>query len=180
MSCEMKKMAYYFAYGSNLHPSRLEKRIGACSQGTLAFLPGAQLTFNKRGTDGSGKCNIDFTDSSSDAVIGVLYEVSASQKKRLDQWEAATCFYTGITTKVTSKSLTIDAFTYQAGDEHIDTGLLPFDWYKRFVFLGASHFEFPRDYLQQLAEQPSIPDDNLERNKQNAILLSELEHASGL
>ena len=171
----MNKLTQYFAYGSNLHPARLEQRIGRCSRGTLVLLHGARLTFNKRGIEGSGKCNIDFTQLQTDTVIGVLYQVSASQKKLLDDWEAATCGYKPVNTQVKSHTQTIDAFTYQAGKEHIDHTLQPFHWYKRFVVLGASYFDFPQDYILQLEQQPSMPDHDSERARQNAILLSELE-----
>lgn len=171
----MKKLTQYFAYGSNLHPARLENRIGRCSRGTRVFLHGARLTFNKRGMDGSGKCNIDFTDSKTDTVIGVLYEVSARQRKLLDDWEAVSCGYTPLKIQVERNTQPVDAFTYRAEEEHIEQGLQPFDWYKRFVVLGASWFDFPEDYLHQLEQQPSIPDHDPDRVRQNAILLSELE-----
>ncbi len=174
----MNKLTQYFAYGSNLHPARLEKRIGRCARGTLVYLHGARLTFNKRGIEGSGKCNIDFTHSKTDTVIGVLYEVSTTQRKLLDDWEAATCGYEALNTLVTTQTQTVDAFTYKAGDEFIDNALLPFHWYKRFVILGAAYFGFPQDYLYQLEQQQSIPDNDPDRARQNAILLAELEQAN--
>lgn len=175
---KMNDLTYYFAYGSNVHPARFEKRIGRCSEGVVAFLCGARLTFAKRGLDGSGKCDLDFTGLQSDRVVGVLYQVSSNQEQLLDDWESTTCGYTAISTTVECRGHTVDAFTYKARKEYIDTGLLPFDWYKRFVVLGASYFDFPQDYIRTLHQQPSVPDTDPDREKHNGILVAELEQAN--
>ena len=53
-----KNQLFYFAYGSNLHPNRLEARIGKSHQLGLFKLVNYKLKFNKPSNDGSAKCNI--------------------------------------------------------------------------------------------------------------------------
>lgn len=174
----MSNTIHYFAYGSNMHPARFEARIGRCPNGVVAFLHGARLTFAKRGLDGSGKCDVQLTGLPSDNVAGVLYRVTASQKRLLDNWEATTCGYTAIAASVECCGQTVDVFTYKARQEHIDTGLLPYDWYKRLVVLGASHFGLPHNYIQTLEKHRSVPDSDRLRATQNGILISVLEQAN--
>ena len=44
----------YAAYGSNLHPGRLQKRVDSARLEGTAFVADLSLTFDKRGVDGSG------------------------------------------------------------------------------------------------------------------------------
>ena len=53
----------YFAYGSNLHPTRLGDRAPSVELVGTAVLEGHALRFHKRGADGSGKCNALATGS---------------------------------------------------------------------------------------------------------------------
>ncbi len=180
MCREMKNVTPYFAYGSNLHPQRLESRIGQCGQGSSAILRRARLTFGKRGIDGSGKCNIEFTEDHSDIVVGVVYEVSEHQRTLLDKWEATTCGYKAVEASVERDGDRLTAFTFVAGTEHIDTSLLPFHWYKRFVVKGALHFGFPQEYVAQLERHPSVADSNPDRVRDHVRLLSEIEEAGNI
>jgi len=174
----MNNVTHYFAYGSNLHPTRLERRIGRCSTGVTAFLYGVRLTFAKRGLDGSGKCDLEITGFQSDRVVGVLYRVSSRQRQMLEDWEATTCGYMAMLTSVQCDDKAVNAFTYKARKEYIDNSLLPFDWYKRYVVMGASYFDFPEDYIRSLKQQPSVPDNDPSREKENGMLVSEMEKAS--
>jgi len=49
---------YYFAYGSNLHPLRLQARLSSAQLIGTTILPGYALKFHKLGHCLSGKCNI--------------------------------------------------------------------------------------------------------------------------
>ena len=54
----------YAAYGSNLHPGRLRKRVPSADLVGCAKIEGWSLNFNKRGKDGSGKCSIGVSRNS--------------------------------------------------------------------------------------------------------------------
>ena len=64
-------MITYFAYGSNIHPRRLVKLVGAVQNMGAYSIQGYALTFNKRGADLSAKRNL--RESPSDRVLGVCY-----------------------------------------------------------------------------------------------------------
>jgi len=79
----------YFAYGSNMLTRRLrapDRCPSAVAVGS-GFLNGRRLTFDKVGSDGSGKCDIEATSNSSDRACGVLFEIDCSEKPALDRAE---------------------------------------------------------------------------------------------
>ena len=68
----------YFAYGSNLHPIRLTKRVHEVEFVGIAELRSHALRFHKRSIDNSAKCDAFFTGAESDCVIGALYRIPPS------------------------------------------------------------------------------------------------------
>jgi gamma-glutamylcyclotransferase len=174
----MNERHHYFAYGSNLHPTRLQERIGVCEARGVAVLSEARLTFAKRGIDGSGKCHLDFTGDTKHQVLGVLYLVSREQREALDHWEATTCGYESICPAVTYQGTSVEVFTYKARTELVDQTLVPVHWYKRLVILGAVYFEFPQDYLQKLHAVPAVAETDPHLEARHATLISELEQVN--
>jgi hypothetical protein len=78
---------YYFAYGSNLHPVRLEARVpSARAIGTVELL-GLNLAFHKRSRDLSAKCLLYPERPKSEKVYGVLYAFDDVDKGALDHAE---------------------------------------------------------------------------------------------
>lgn len=169
-----KNRLYYFAYGSNLHPMRLYKRLGAVKFVDVGVLKGAKIHFNKIGRDGSGKCNIEFTGSMADEVFGVLYQISNGQKKILDQAESAGRGY--IEREVTVATFNADwrVFTYVAMPKFVDDSIKPFSWYKELVCLGAVYHKFPESYIETLERQEAIPDSDKKRLMENTNLIAEI------
>lgn len=49
----------YFAYGSNLHPIRLEDRLGKVKLYGIGKLNYTEIHFHKTGCDSSGKATIE-------------------------------------------------------------------------------------------------------------------------
>ena len=79
---------YYLAYGSNLHPVRLQNRVPSANFMGLVAMPGYRLCFHKRHhDDNSGKCNMYWTSEDNDVVYGAIYEMHSSEKSLLDQCE---------------------------------------------------------------------------------------------
>lgn len=77
----------YFAYGSNMSVARLENRVSSVQVITIARLDNHQLRFHKRSRDGSGKCNAKCVGDAADTVYGVLFEMTVSKKRLLDENE---------------------------------------------------------------------------------------------
>ena len=75
----------YFAYGSNLSSARLRARVGPIDIRGPAWLPGHEHRFSKRGSDGTGKGNIE--PHPRRGVHGVLYRLAPPQFERLATFE---------------------------------------------------------------------------------------------
>ncbi len=74
----------YFAYGSNMYPPRIEKRVKRVKKVCNVYLPGYRLRTNKVGDDGTGKANIEPDAGCRDGVWGVLWLVPESSREALD------------------------------------------------------------------------------------------------
>ena len=140
---------YYLAYGSNLHPLRLEARLGKVNRIGNVMLPGWNLCFHKRGADGSGKGNLIQRQKS--CAWGVIFEVSTQQKQRLDEFEGDG--YEVQSLEVNVDGVNYNSFCYIAEPEWIDDSLIPHDWYQLLILLGAQHAVFPTRYLSQIQAQ---------------------------
>jgi hypothetical protein len=75
---------FYFAYGSNLDISQMEKRIGKCIMLERAHADGYKLVFNVKSDNWDGwAANLKKTDWSSDKVYGFLYLLNKKQLEEL-------------------------------------------------------------------------------------------------
>lgn len=138
----------YFAFGSNMLPSRLQRRCPTATVRTRATATHYRLAFDKLSEDSSGKANL-VSGAASDAVNGVVYELSATDLDRLDAFEGSgyrrqddfsvTCVDSGET---------LVACTYLAKKRV--PGLRPYDWYLALVLAGLACNEIDSAYVQQL------------------------------
>jgi gamma-glutamylcyclotransferase len=162
----------YFAYGSNLHPTRLGERLPGARLLTLGQLRGHRLRFHKRGRDGSGKCDCHHTGEGQDTVLGVLYRISRTHKATLDRIEGIG--YHSVRIRVVAGGTTATAYTYVARPGHVDTQLRPYAWYRDLVVRGAEHHGFPRDYIHMIAATHVIQDPDPLRRALHAALLARI------
>jgi gamma-glutamylcyclotransferase len=65
---------------------RLKARI-SCKVVTIGRLAGHRLSFQKVSKDGSSKCDAFRTGSEADVVWGVVFEIPAQEKPKLDRVE---------------------------------------------------------------------------------------------
>ena len=143
----------YFAYGSNMSKKRLKKRTPSAKVIGTGFLDNHCLTFNKRSTDGSGKCTIECSES--DKVYGVLFKINEDEEKSLDKAEG---FCKGSYAKICVKIKICDskygkkvhAKTYIATPKYIDRKVKPYTWYKQHVLVGAIEQKLPPWYIDYL------------------------------
>lgn len=143
----------YFAYGSNMATGRLRTRAPSARPLGTARLPRHALRWHKRGRDGSGKCDIAAARAAAaDAVVwGVLFDIECADKPRLDAAEGLGVGYDERTVEVLAEFGPCQAFTYQGRQSHIDAGLRPKPWYKRYVVIGAREHGLPAAYQEALA-----------------------------
>ncbi|HLD53780.1 MAG TPA: gamma-glutamylcyclotransferase family protein [Sediminibacterium sp.] len=135
---------YYFAYGSNMLRSRLEKRVGTVDDLGNAMLSGHKIFFNKiSSTDGTGKANIISYEEEN--VMGVVYSLTAEQIDILDKSEGG---YNRITILVMLNNNLVEMETYIAKANRINNELLPTKEYRQYLIDGASEHVFPQDYIE--------------------------------
>ncbi len=121
------------------------------------------LKFHKVSKDGSGKCDAYFTNSNTDEVIGVLFNIDPTEKQDLDHAEGLGYGYEEKDVEVSGRNgEKVKAFTYVATD--IDNSLKPYAWYKYHVLAGAKESGLPEEYILKIERVDAIkdPDSNRE------------------
>jgi cation transport regulator ChaC len=139
----------YFAYGSDLWQPRLEFRVGPVRAFGVARLAGYTLRWNKRSTDGSGKC--DIVPAERGEVIGVVYEMDEAKVAVLDRIEGVGAGYDRADLRVELNGEPVTACAYIA--TQVDDTLLPYDWYRHLVLAGARQHRLPADYIARIGNQ---------------------------
>ena len=159
----------YAAYGSNLHPIYLKKRISSARLIGTGFLPDRSLRFHKRSVDGSGKCNIFSGDS---GVYIAIFDISIMDKGVLDEIEGLGSGYSEVLLSVPGFG---DCYSYVAKESHIDDALVPFDWYKELVLVGAREHRFPEEYLNEIDAIAACPDSDSSRREEKWQIMNMLK-----
>lgn len=166
---------FYLAYGSNLHPLRLQQRVPSARHIGPVALPGFRLVFHKIGMDHSGKCDLLDTGYPADNAWGVLYQMDASDQSALTSAEGAGYRFEAFPVVYDGKP--IEAMTFLAKPEQQDPAILPFDWYRDLVLAGARWNSLPENYMAQIAQVPTIPDADKVRARMNTELVEVLRKA---
>jgi len=163
------KTMLYFSYGSNMSSRRLQERAPSAIFLSKATLQEHRLQFHKKSRDGSGKCDAVYTADRNDCVMGVVFAMSAADKKELDQKECQGFGYEkkSITVVLENGEL-IKASTYFAVET--DAGLNPYSWYKEHVLLGARENNLPHDYIAGIEKIESLPDPDMDRHAQELAI----------
>jgi len=154
----------YFSYGSNMSRKRLLDRVPSAKFYVVATLTKHVLKFHKISkNDGSGKCDALETANPNDKIIGVVFDISESEKPELDQKEGLHYGYEEKTVEVISiDGELMNATTYYA--INCDPALKPYHWYKEHVIKGAKENGLPEVYIQSISDVESIADPKPERH----------------
>lgn len=162
----------YFAYGSNMLTARLRARVPSCRPICIASLPGHELRFHKRSRDGSGKCDA-FIVSGGAGVMGVLFSFEAADRPALDRAEGRGSGYDdAIVTVHDGNGRSMDALTYFAHPNYIDSRLKPYGWYRELVLEGAREHGLPKQYVADRIELiEAIEDTDLARDAKERVAL---------
>lgn len=155
---------YYFAYGSNMSSRRLRRRVPSARVVDAGRLPGHRLAWHKKGSDGSGKCDIA-SGGEDDVVYGVLYGIDAADKPRLDQVEGLGWSYgqKDVEVWLLGSEETMTALTYYA--LRIDATYIPYDWYRDHVLIGAREHGLPGFYVRMIENVPTFEDADEQRER---------------
>lgn len=153
---------FYFSYGSNMSTPRLTNRVPSARVVSIAQLRLHRLKFHKKSRDGSGKCDVEYTSNANDLVYGVVFQISASEKKELDRKEGLGNGYKEKTVSViTQNGEILETVTYYATS--IDSTLKPYDWYKEHVLRGAREHGLPPGYIASIEAVNAIADPDKSR-----------------
>ena len=167
-------MLYYFAYGSNLHPVRLLERVPSTQLLGRIELSQHRLAFQKRGRDGSSKCNLVHTGEESDGVYGAIFQIDSAHKQVLDCFEGNGNGYHDSQLTVELHGKEYSCFTYFAQQSYIENNLKPYHWYKNLVVLGAKHLQFPDVYVRSIELIESVEDPDETRRERHNLLIEKI------
>lgn len=155
-----------------MHVGRLRERAPSAESIEVAELSNHQLMFNKRGRDGSGKCNLIARNAS--CVYGVVYRIDIKQWRSLDRAEGSGYGRRHLIVNGLSGGRPYRAFLYLAKTMSIDDALQPYDWYRNFVVLGAEQHGLPKTYVAQLWRVPVRGDPNGRRSRTQFNIMKHL------
>ncbi|MEL7069047.1 MAG: gamma-glutamylcyclotransferase family protein [Cyanobacteria bacterium J06581_3] len=161
----------YAAYGSNLHPFRLQARTPSARLLGTGAIAHHTLRFHKRGyRDFSGKCNL-ISQYNNTAYVAV-YDIPSHEMSLLDKAEGAGAGYD-------RKTIAVDGFgdciIYLAAAAHIDDSLLPFCWYKALVVAGCEQLGFPDSYVEAVRTVKAVRDLEGDRRNLHMALVEECQ-----
>ena len=167
-----ESLLYYLAYGSNLHPVRLRERVPSAELLDVVELRSYRLAFQKRGQDGSSKCNLTLTGEASDGVHGAIYQIDSAHKPILDRFEGNGYHDSQLTVEFDGQEYS--CLTYLARPSYIENCLKPFHWYKELIVLGAKHLRFPNAYVRSIESIESVEDPDQESRMQHQKLIERI------
>ena len=162
----------YAAYGSNLHPLRLSERVSSATLIGTSHIPNWSLRFHKRSLDKSGKCNIV---SGGRGIYVAIFDLSLADKAVLDEIEGLGFGYAGFSLRVPSFG---ECEFYMADAPYIDDFLVPYDWYRELVLLGARNHGFPKSYVNEIESVATRRDPDRHRSAKRWATVNAIKAAA--
>jgi gamma-glutamylcyclotransferase (GGCT)/AIG2-like uncharacterized protein YtfP len=144
-------VALYAAYGSNMDPAQMAERCPHSPRAGTGWLDGWRLTFGGEdiGWEGALATVVEDRDA---RVFVVLYEVSESDEKALDQWDGATLgYYSKLRVRVAMPDEEVLAWLYVLNDYE---GGLPSARYLGIMADAAEAAGAPEEYVTGLRTRP--------------------------
>jgi gamma-glutamylcyclotransferase (GGCT)/AIG2-like uncharacterized protein YtfP len=136
----------YFAYGSNMSQSQMNKR---CANPVLlgsAVLHGYKFFINNRGV-------ANIKENSTSKTYGVLYEITERDLKLLDKYEGYPDIYQRQTFKIHYLNTLVYATAY-IDNNNLSLGE-PRRNYLEGIYNAAKELNFSQDYIEELMEYES-------------------------
>ena len=143
---------YYFAYGSNMNWSQMQRRCPSAQFVCIACLPNYQFGITRHSRlRNCGTANV-FPQPDA-AVWGIVYEVSEADLMVMDSFEDGYRRKFLSVSPVNDGASSISVLVYVA---EIEVNVpLPNAEYKRMMLEGAEHWALPPAYLSMLATIPT-------------------------
>lgn len=152
---------YYFAYGSNMNPARVEKRRMGFESAQAGALSDYALRFNKRSVKYPGAASANVIAHSGALTQGVVYRLQhPEQITMMDPYEGYPVRYDRLALPIAVTSGEVHAWVYIANQDHIQEGLAPARWYLQHLLAGRAFLS--EDYYAGLSQTPCLPDSDHE------------------
>lgn len=141
---------WYFAYGSNMNPARMEARGVPFVEVVAGQLSGFELRFNKRATGKQGVAYANIGYARHGQVEGVLYRLQqAVQIRQMDPFEGNPVRYSREVFVIDTLHGPVNAWVYVANAAMLAEGLLPERNYLNHLLAGAQwHSASYQDWLR--------------------------------
>jgi hypothetical protein len=140
---------YYFAYGSNMNPSRVSARGLDVVSARRATLAGFRLVFDKCASDHPRSAHANLAWDPSGLVEGVLYALaSEAEIEKMDAFERAPINYSRERVVVTADGDRVVAWAYFANPAVRRAGLRPSRGYLAHLLAGRRYLSL--DYVAAL------------------------------
>ena len=133
----MTDVEWYFAYGSNMSPSRLGERGVQASARRWGVLEGWRLVFDKRAYRDPTEAYANLVPDSSSQVEGVLYALDAAGLAALDDREGAPKHYTRRRMAIRTRGEPFAAWVYIATKPWRSQDVLPSVEYLHHIVDGS-------------------------------------------
>ena len=133
---------WLFVYGTLMDPEKVKRILKRLPKSRIAYLPGYELTFNKKGDKG-GNPNL----KPGRGVWGVVYDVNESDLRKLDLVSPK---YARKYVEVLVDGKPVKAWVYIAKPEYTDDGLKPDRSCIERMVRGARYHGLPEDYVNWL------------------------------
>ncbi len=141
----------YFAYGANMDPDNLARRVGIkLDKGWAARLNGWRLAFNKLEADGSLVASL--VESEGCYTYGVVYRLPQQALPRLDEYEEAPAHYrrTTLWVEPLGRQARQAALVYLGQPKWTVEEGRPEPGYLQLLVRGATYHGLPADYVEWL------------------------------
>lgn len=136
----MTTPTWYFAYGSNMNPARVNQRGMPFDAVCGALLDGVRLTFDKQSRTHLGSGHANLTVDAGACVEGVLYRLRRTEDIELmDPFERVPINYRRDVVTVSVDGTRIDAWTYFANPAVIRPDLRPERAYLAHLLAGRPY-----------------------------------------
>lgn len=152
---------YYFAYGSNMNPLRVEKRKMAFHSAEAGQLSHYRMRFNKRSVKYPGAASANVIAEKDALTEGVVYRLDQpGQIEMMDPFEGYPVRYDRKALPIQVETGFVEAWVYIANEDHIQEGLAPARWYLEHLLAGEAFLS--ESYLHQLRQTICLPDSDVE------------------
>ena len=152
---------YYFAYGSNMNPARVQSRKMEFQSAERGSLQHYELAFNKRSVKYPGAASANVVALVNAITEGVVYRlVAPEQIEMMDPYEGYPVRYSRLALPIQLDEQIVHAWVYIANEDHITEGLNPARWYLEHLLAGRD-FLTP-EYYSALLNTQCMPDSETE------------------